>query len=299
MIISASRRTDIPAFYAPWFIHRIRAGFCTVPNPFNPAQVSHVSLLPADVDVIVFWTRNPRPLFPYLDELDQRGYYYYFQYTLLDYPRPLETSTPRLPAALHTFRQLSHRLGPQRLIWRYDPILLTPRTPVQFHLDRYRQIAQALEGCTRRSVISLHDLYPKTKKRLAALKDHGLEILDPQALPADQLAELLTGLAAIAHQHGLEIFSCAETLDLAPYGIQPGKCIDDDYIHRTFGLQVSSQKDPSQRQACGCVVSRDIGMYDTCLFGCSYCYATTSFTRARRRYTHHNPLSPSLVGWHE
>ncbi len=122
MIISASRRTDIPAFYAEWFMQRIRAGYCTVPNPFNRGQVSTISLAPEDVDAIVFWTRFPRPLLPHLDELDRCGYRYYFQFTLLDYPRSLETHRPDVRQAVEAFRTLAERIGPERVIWRYDPI---------------------------------------------------------------------------------------------------------------------------------------------------------------------------------
>ena len=125
MIISASRRTDIPAFYAEWFIRRIRAGYCLVPNPFNSQQVQRVSLLPEDVDAIVFWTRNPRPIFSHLAELDERGYRYCFQYTLMDNPAPIDPASPHPPASVATFRDLAHRISPQRVIWRYDPILIS------------------------------------------------------------------------------------------------------------------------------------------------------------------------------
>jgi hypothetical protein len=132
MIISASRRTDIPAFYTPWFMNRIREGFCTVPNPFNRQQISRICLLPADVDVIVFWTRNPRPLITHLDELDQRGYRYYFQFTLLDYPRLIDVKMPGLAASVETFCRLSERVGPERIVWRYDPMVLSNQTGVDF-----------------------------------------------------------------------------------------------------------------------------------------------------------------------
>ena len=144
MIISASRRTDIPAFYAPWFMNRMRAGYCTVPNPFNRSQVSRISLRPEDVDVIVFWTRNPRPLLPALDELDDRGYRYYFQYTLLDNPRTLDPKSPPVDAAIATFQTLAERIGPARVIWRYDPSVLSSATGADFHLERYARIAAAL-----------------------------------------------------------------------------------------------------------------------------------------------------------
>ena len=299
MIISVSRRTDIPAFYAEWFHNRISAGYCTVPNPFNPRQVSRVSLRPEDVDVLVFWTRNPKPLFPYLDELDRRGHLYYFQYTVLDYPLPFETSTPSLATALGTFKALSDRIGPERLIWRYDPIVFSNLTGLDYHLRTYAKIAKDIRGYSHRSVISIMDFYPKFKKRLGLLAEDGIDLIELKGEKGERFSQLMRGLAQTAAQNNMQIFSCAESRDLTPYGIRPGKCVDDEYIERIFGIPVTHLKDPGQRTPCGCVISRDIGMYDTCLFGCQYCYATSNFKKARRNHDAHDPHSPSLVGWHQ
>jgi hypothetical protein len=296
MIISASRRTDIPAFYSEWFMNRIREGYCTVPNPFNRNQVSKVELDPQKVDVIVFWTRNPRPLFRYLAELDQRGYRYYFQYTVINNPRAIDPKSPGLNASIETFRELADCIGPQRVIWRYDPIVLSEATPPQFHSIVHAQIAEALAGATRRNVVSIVDIYKKAQKRLRDLRQQGVvvEQISQSAMP-QAVGAMLEQLAATAATYGLEIFSCAEDLDLRPYGIQPGKCIDDEYIHRTFGLDLRLKKDPGQRDACGCVASKDIGMYDTCLYGCQYCYATSSFEAAKRHYERHTIGASSLI----
>ncbi len=299
MIISVSRRTDIPAFYAAWFINRIRAGYCAVPNPFNRDQISRVSLRPADVDAIVFWTRNPRPLFPFLRELDARGYRYYFQFTLLDYPRAIENKTPPVAEAVRAFQELARWIGAARVIWRYDPILLTEQTNIQFHLEAYTRIAQVLQGHATRSVISVADDYSAARKRLKALEEQGLGLLDTQIFQSAEFGEFMRALARTAAQNGMEIVSCAEPLDLKQYGIQPGKCVDDDYIAKVFGIDVTHTKDPSQRTACGCVVSKDVGMYDSCLFGCQYCYATTSFERAKKNHALHDPHSPSQIGWYD
>jgi hypothetical protein len=294
MIISASRRTDIPAFYAPWFINRIRAGFCTVPNPFNPNQVMRVSLAPEDVEVIVFWTRNPRPLFPYLQELDERGYCYYFQYTLMKNPRALDANVPTTESAVGTFRQLSEQIGSQKVIWRYDPIVFSELTPPDFHRRSYQYIAQELRGYTHRSVISMLDFYPKLRKRLGEMEKQGAALL-PFDSSQPWFDPLVRDLVASAWENEMEVVSCAEELDLQSFGICPGKCIDDETISQVFGLDVTHLKDPGQRKACGCVVSKDIGMYDTCLFGCRYCYATSSFERARINYQRHDPRLPSLL----
>ena len=297
MIISASRRTDIPAFYAQWFINRIRAGHCTVPNPFNRKQVSHILFRPEDVDVIVFWTRNPQPLIPCLKELDQYGYRYYFQYTVMNNPRLIDTMVPSLSSSLKIFKKLSDLIGPEKVIWRYDPIVISNITDVEFHTDTYKYIAETLSNHTHRSVISLLDIYPKLKKRLKTLKESGVEIVDFNKRVNKRFDELMYTLSDVAEQNKMEIFSCAEEPDLKKYGIQPGKCIDDNYIERVFGINVTKEKDPTQRKVCGCVESRDIGVYNTCLSGCQYCYATTSFEKAKVLHKSHNPDSTSMIDY--
>lgn len=299
MIISASRRTDIPAFYTPWFLKRVRAGYCTVPNPYNASIVSTISLRPEDVDVIVFWTRNPRPLMPCLPDLDREGYRYYFLITVLGYPRAIDAQAPALKASLKTFQELSDQIGPEKVIWRYDPILFTQETGVQFHLSTFTRIARALRRYTHFCKISLVSLYPKLRQRLQRLAQQGFRVIDGREKSGSHLGELMTAVAAVASENGVQIQSCAETLDLGPYGIHPGKCIDDQLIRRVFDLPVTSQKDSYHREACGCITSKDIGMYDTCLFGCQYCYATRSFAQSRTNFQNHDPNSPSLIGWHE
>ena len=296
MIISASRRTDIPAFYAQWMSNRIRAGFCTVPNPFNRRQISRVSLRPEDVDVIVFWTRNPRPLMAHLGELDSRNLRYYFQFTILGYPRELDPKSPPISAAVQAFQSLSDRLGPNRVIWRYDPLIFTPLTPADFHRQNFGRLAEMLRGYTRRSVISVVDRYPKVEHRLKLLENTRAAV---ETWELQRMESLLRELVSLATGNGMEMVSCAEEIDLTPFGIRPGKCIDDQVIAGTFGIQVNSKKDPAQRPACGCLVSRDIGMYNSCLFGCQYCYATQSFERARVNFHQHDTTSPSLVGRYE
>jgi hypothetical protein len=296
MIISASRRTDIPAFYAEWIVRRLREGYCTVANPYNRNQVTWISLKPEDVDAIVFWTRNPRPLMRYLDELDSRGYRYYFQFTILGYPREIDAHSPPAATAVEAFRELAGRLGPSRMIWRYDPIVFTGLTPPAFHQENFRRLAESLRGHTRRVVVSIVDIYRKIEKRLKKLEG------TPAALSPCDVAEfgpLMQRLAELAGENGMEIVSCAEEVDLRPFGILPGKCVDDRVIAEAFGIEVTGTKDPTQRKACGCVVSRDIGMYESCLFGCRYCYATKSFDQAKVNYDSHDLESPSLLGWYE
>ncbi|MGE5507009.1 MAG: DUF1848 domain-containing protein [Chitinophagales bacterium] len=294
MIISASRRTDIPAFYAEWFMRRLREGFCLVPNPFNANQVSRVSLRPEEVDVLVFWTKDPAPLLPHLPELDRLGYRYYFQYTVNAYGRDLEPNLPPLPARVETFRRVSEHVGPERVIWRYDPIILANFTDPGFHRDGFGRLLDALAGYTRKVVISLVDFYQKTDRRLSQLEAAGwrFDKSGPEENPA--LRQLLAWMSRAAADRGLVIESCAEAFDLAELGIRPGRCIDDRLIEQLWGLHFH-KKDPGQRAACGCVTSRDIGISDTCLHGCRYCYATRNPELAERRRLEHDPAGPGLL----
>ena len=201
-----------------------------------------------------------------------------------------------MAAAIETLRTLSAHVGPERVIWRYDPIVFSSRTDAAFHQERYAWIAAQLQGYTTRSVISILDVYRKAQRRLRALAAQGMAIPDQTPEQIAGFDKLVHSLVETAAHCGMEIVSCAEEIDLTSYGVRPGKCVDDELIERVFGLNIDLQKDPGQRDACGCVLSRDIGMYDSCLFGCQYCYATTSFTRAADNYAAHNPLSPSLLG---
>ena len=293
MIISASRRTDIPAWYAPWLMNRIRAGFCSVPNPFNPKQVAHVSLRRRDVDAFVFWTRYPAALMPHLPELESRGYPFYFQFTLMDNPAAMDPGSPSRDVAIGAFKRLSDRIGPERVVWRYDPLVFSGRTGARFHCAAYRGIARELAGFTKRSVISTVDVYRKNQKRLEALADDGIRVFQPDA---GTLRRTVSELAAAAGEAGMRIESCAETADWTRLGVAPGRCVDDRLMETLTGRPYPSKKDPGQRKACGCVLSRDIGMYDSCPFGCVYCYGMSSGGRARRNWKGHDPSSPSLIG---
>lgn len=291
MIVSASRRTDIPAFYSRWFVNRLRLGWCLVPSPFNPNQVSKVSLSPREVDAFVFWSRNPRPLMRHLDELDDRGCRYYFLFTLIGYPRQIDPESPPLGLSIKTFQELSNRVGPERVIWRYDPVVLSDLSGTAFHENNFRQVARELKGAADRCVISFVKPYRKARARMEAGARGATEPVDFDSRP---VRELLSTISAVARENGMEMFSCASGQDFSEFGINASKCIDGDLVSKLFGTRISLAKDPFQRKECGCVVSRDIGVYDTCLFGCSYCYATSSFARAKGNYARHDPQSPSI-----
>jgi hypothetical protein len=293
MIISASRRTDIPTYYAEWFRNRLGAGFCTTRNPFRPSQVRRVSLAREDVDAFVFWTRDARPFLPVLEELERRGFPSVFLVTLTGYPAPLEPAQPGRGELLAAFRALSLRVGPERVVWRYDPILLSSATPPSFHRENFSSLASALEGLTRRVVVSVADFYAKTVRRLDALRPLGFDYdRDPWSRGA--LGELLSFVGEEARARGMEAVTCCEPA-AERFGLPAGSCVDAGYLNRLFGLSLSGRKDPGQRPDCWCAVSVDIGAADTCPRGCVVCYATNSFDRARMRCEGFDPTSEGLA----
>lgn len=293
MIISASRRTDIPAFYSEWLMNRIRTGFLLTRNPFNYHQVSRVSLRPEDVDAIIFWTRNPTKLLPYIDEIIDIGHRFYFQFTITGYPRLLETKMLNPHKAIDVFKQLSEKIGAEKIIWRYDPILLSNILSFDEHLRLFSKLADELEGYTRRVVISFADIYQKTERNLKTIDSL---IYSDITQNHELCLSLAQHFSEIAQQHSLSIYSCAEEIDLVNQGILHGKCIDEALINDLFGLLLPNNKDPGQREACGCIKSIDIGDYNTCMHGCKYCYATYNHNQANNNFKKHNPQSPFLLG---
>lgn len=295
MIISASRRTDLPAFYSKWLMNRIRAGFCLVPNPFNPSQVTRVSLLPGDVEVFVFWTRDARPMLDSLSELDRMGCRYMFLVTVVDYPAALGPGDLRTEEAISMVHRLAGMIGPDRVVWRYDPIVFSNVTDAAFHQERFSRLAGALRGSTRRVIVSGLTFYRRNSRAIDALAKAGIVVCPKENVPVRQMEGLLKTMVEVAAREGLELVSCAETLDWRRMGVIPGRCIDNELIKRVFGLDVSAIKDPGQRPACGCVMSRDIGVYNTCVRGCPYCYAVSSIDDAKRTCRLHDPEAASLV----
>ncbi|NTV49423.1 MAG: DUF1848 domain-containing protein [Geobacteraceae bacterium] len=297
MIISASRRTDIPAFYAEWFMKRVREGYFYRVNPFNSRQVTGFSLKPEDVDAVCFWTKNPQPLMKHLNELDDRGINYYFQFTLNPYNTNFEPNVPPLQDRIDTFVELAGRIGPERVVWRYDPIILSSATPVSWHLEQAELIAEKLENATSRLVFSFCDFYGKGQGRLnRALAGTGITLEDiTKPDKSGELDLVARGFKTIADRRDLQIFSCSEEVELADIGIMHGACIDSNLIQQLFGVNATSKKDKNQRSACNCVESVDMGMYNSCRYRCSYCYANFNESMIDGNCLKHYPDSPSLL----
>lgn len=298
MIISASRRTDIPAYFGRWFIKRIEEGYFYRANPFNPNQVRGFSLLREDVDAIIFWTKNPEPFLPYLDFLDARGYAYYFLYTLNDYPALFEPGLPDIEHRVDTFRNLSRRISRQRVIWRYDPIIISSLTPVDYHLERIEKLSERLNGYTMRVIISFLDFYGKVKKRLIRIEgQQGITFRDIRGdLFREELFDFAREFVRIVKSHGMQVQSCAEAVDLDQCGIIHGSCVDEDLIHNLFSVKKKFGRDNHQRRNCMCARSVDLGMYDTCRAGCIYCYANLNEKKVKSNLRIHSSTSPLLIG---
>ena len=284
MIISASRRTDIPAFFSEWFINRIEAQYAYVRNPMNIHQISKISLTPNIVDCIVFWSKNPKPIISKLDMLND--YMYYFQFTLNAYNEDFETNIPSLDDRIYTFQILSELIGKQRIIWRYDPIILNNQYSINWHIDKFAYIADQLCNYTEKVTISFFDLYTKITGNIK-----GKNICELSHAQKDAIAKSLSG---IAHSHNLKIDACAEDINLSIYGIDHAHCIDDKLIAKLLGCSIDADKAKNQRLECGCVTSIDLGLYNTCQNGCVYCYANHNADARRQNFEEYNPNSPLL-----
>ncbi len=286
MIISASRRTDIPAFYSDWFFNRLKDGFVHSINPFNRKQVGEISLKKEDVDCIVFWTKNPAPMLHRLDEL--KDYTYYFQFTLTPYDREVEPGLPNKRELIKTFQELSDTIGTDKVVWRYDPIFLSPKYTMEYHKKAFRKLAQYLQGYTDLCVISFLDMYAKTERNTKPL---GIQEWN------NSLMEELAGeLCSIAREYGFSMESCSENIDLDKLGIAHGQCIDKRRIEHLLGGEIDIAKDPTQRKECGCMQSVDIGQYNTCRHLCAYCYANFNQKMAAAYSDNHNPNSTIISG---
>lgn len=333
IIVSASRSTDIPAFYCDWFFERLRKGYSVWTNPFNgvPSYISY-----QNTRFIVFWSKNPRPLLGHLDELDNRGIGCYVQFTLNDYEdEGLEKGVPPLTQRIDTFKQLVARLGKGHVIWRFDPMILTDKISMDDLLRKVTNIGDQLNGFTEKLVFSFADIesYKKVKANLDRNK------INYREWDADSMNEFAQRLSELNRERGwnFQLATCGEKIDISRYGIAHNRCVDDDLMIRfgykdqelmkflnvdihtvspslfvdpeipegalrisdtLYGVKQKNNRDKGQRQFCGCIVSKDIGQYNTCPHLCEYCYANASKETAIANYRRHksSPLSDKIIG---
>lgn len=284
MIISASYKTDIPAFYGEWFLRRLRAGYCKMVNPYG-RQIYTVSLQREDVDGFVFWTKNLEPFVPALGVVRDLGFPFTVQYSINGYPRELESSVVDSHKTIAHMRMLAEEYGPRVAVWRYDTVVSTSLTPPQFHLDNFARLAEALRGATDEVVISFAHVYRKTRRNMdAAAEMHQFTWHDPD--PAAKRA-LIHQLADIAKANGMDLNICAQPDLVLPGVAEPARCVDSRRLADVAGKPLETPVS-GNRPGCLCSASRDIGDYDTCPHGCVYCYAVQNKALAQKRYKQHD-----------
>lgn len=288
MIISASRRTDIPTFYSPWLLNRLRAGEVLVRNPYNRRQISRVRLDPAVVDCMVLWSKNPAPLLPHLQAIQSLGIPLLLHFTITGCASHLEPGLPKVEERIATFCSLARQLGPERVLWRFDPIVLTRSQGAEAVVERFAVLAGQLQGYTHQCSISFVSLYAKCQRNLAGIDLHMHD-------DAIQIS-LAQRLKKLARCHGMRLVACCDAFLTKTCGIAPAHCIDATQIGTLIGTTLLAKKDSGQRPDCGCAVSVDIGAYDSCPHGCRYCYATTNAHAVARNCAHHDPAAPLLIG---
>lgn len=328
VIISASRSTDIPAFFARWFINRLAKGYCVWYNPFNQ-QPMYISF--ENTKVVVFWTKNPEPLIKYLPELDARGIHYYFQYTLNDYEKEgFEPNVASLEQRIETFKKLSDLIGKEKVIWRFDPLILSDQLTPRKLLQKIFHIGNRIKGYTDKLVFSFVDVraYRKVQnnmvKETSLYSKENVTSAEPDGALREELVSGLSKLREHWKSEGweIELATCGEEVDLEKYNISHNRCIDGELMERIFpedqeliyylktgklpepdlfGVipelppKSKNLKDKGQRKACGCMLSKDIGMYNTCRHFCVYCYANTSRELVEKNKSKHNENSESII----
>ncbi|HIZ16112.1 MAG TPA: DUF1848 domain-containing protein [Firmicutes bacterium] len=287
MIISASRRTDIPAYYSDWFFNRIKEKYVLVRNPMNIRQVSKISLSREVCDGIVFWTKNPLPMMSRLDEISE--YPYYFQFTLNAYDNDIEKRLPsKSDVLIPAFIKLADMIGKERVIWRYDPILFNKKYTPDYHIKYFEMLVQRLCGYTEKCTVSFLDNYRSINKNM--------KILNVSDISDSEKYDLIGRMAQTAKRYGIYIETCAEAADFTNLGVGKASCIDAERLGKIGGVRLKSQKDKNQRKECGCTESIDIGTYNTCRNGCMYCYANHSDKLICSNVKRYNAMSELLCG---
>lgn len=284
MILSASRRTDIPSTYSEWLFNRLKAGYVLTRNPMNSSQISRITLSSEVIDCIVFWTKDPQNMMDKISSLDEMKYYYYFQFTLTPYDHRIEKYLRPKAEIEETFIKLSKTIGKERVLWRYDPIILNDFWSVDDHKEQFVRLCERLSKFTNSVTISFVDIYSKLKTDLV------------REITLEEIQILSEFIGKTAKVYGLIAKSCCEKVDLSTYGIGPASCIDQTTIENICGYPLDIKVDKNQRVGCNCIRSVDLGMYNSCQNGCVYCYANYSAISIKKNMQRHTPTAQMLIG---
>ncbi len=288
MIISASRRCDIPSQYGNWFVNRLKEGYVITKNPYSDTQFRKIPLNKNTVDIIVFWTKNPIPFLKHLKTIDKLGYKYYFQFTITPYEKDIEKNLPNKNTLIDTFIKMSQKLGKNKLIWRYDPILINDKYNLNYHTQKFKQMCQKLNGYTDRCIISFVDNYKNVSTRMGYNVDYKMTL--------SNVEKIVTLFSLIAKENNIDLYTCSESFDLSKYNVKHASCIDKDIIETILNKNIKKLTAKNQRKNCLCLDSIDIGSYNTCNNNCGYCYATTDLEKTNININNHNENEPVITG---
>lgn len=283
MILNTGTRTDIPAFFHKWFLKRIEEGFVISKNPYNN-QLYKYSFNPKTVDVLCFCSKNPRPLVKHLDELaDYRQFWFT---TITPYGKDIEVNVPNYKGVIKTFKELSDSLGVNCVSWRYDPIFITEKYSLDFHIDKFEEMASELHEYTSDCTISFIDLYQKVLRNFPEVRE----------VTADERLAIGENFSRIANEYGIQMKTCVEGTLLDQFGFDSSGCMTQQVLEKAIGNNLKVPKGKYHNRECNCLMGRDIGAYNTCLHGCKYCYANFSTKLVKRNWKLHNSDSPLLIG---
>ena len=283
MIINTGSRTDIPAFFSKWFLNRISEGFVYSRNPFNN-DIYRYELNPKITDVLCFCTKNPRPMIKHLDEIN--GYNQFWFVTITPYGRDIEVNVPDYRKVIKSFKELSEVVGNQRVAWRYDPIFISEKYDLDFHINKFEEMASELEGFTHDCTISFIDLYKKVLRNFPEVKE----------VTIDEQLKIGENFAKIAEKYCFKMKTCVEGTLLDQFGFDSSGCMTQQVLEKAIGFNLKVPKGKYIIRDCNCLFGRDIGAYNTCLHGCRYCYANSNIKLVKKNQKLHNPDSPLLIG---
>ena len=285
MIINTGGRTDTVQYYTEWLLHRFSEGYVLSRNPLFPNKVTRYELTPDKVDCVVFCSKNYKPILPRLHEITD-NFNTYFHYTISAYGKDIEPGVPSIEDSMQTLIELSKLVGKQRIAWRYDPVLITEKYTISYHMEIFEKMAKTLAPYIDRCIFSFVEMYKKLEKNMP-------EII---LLSEEDKNALANGFGAIANKYCISIQTCGTNGDFTRYGIHASGCMTLDILGESNGILFKDLKHKGVRQGCHCIETRDIGAYDTCLNGCKYCYANTNPQKAQENYRLHDPASPLLLG---
>lgn len=285
MILNTGGRTDTVQYYSTWLLNRFREGYVLTRNPLFPNKVSRITLDPRTIDVVVFCSKDYRPILPRLHEISDR-FRCYYHYTITAYGKDIEPRVPDIETSLETLKALSRMVGREKVAWRYDPVLLTERYCIDRHLKTFEYMSSCLSPYIDRCIFSFVEMYKKLETNMPELKP----------LTEEEKEILAVGMGKIAKKYGIFLQTCATQGDYTQYGIYKSGCMTADIFQRAFGIRFKRVSHSGNRAGCCCMESRGLGDYNSCPNGCRYCYANKDHVRALENYRQHDPNSPLLLG---